>query len=416
MFETTNELLNQILLGEDSSLELKDLRYKGSRVNDPHRNSMADELAAMANTANGVFVFGVDDKSKVITGIPKNKLDIVETWLRDICNDLISPPLLCRIRKFSVPNVDGIERDIIRVDVPRSLHVHKSSGGYFKRIGSSKREMTPDILARLFQQRSQTRIIHFDEQPVPSATCDCLDKNLWEKFKTELSPENDNEFLHKLKLITKDEDGNVYPSVSGILLACKQPHEFLANAYIQAVSYRGTSRNAAYQLDARDIVGPLDVQIFEAYRFVARNMKIFATKELGRVDIPQYAKQAVFEAIVNAATHRDYSIHGSKIRLHMFSDRLEIFSPGTIPNSMTIDSLPLRQSTRNELLTSLLARCPLPAEESTNVRKFYMDKRGEGVPIILTESKDLSGIFPEYHLIDDNELQLTIFAAQPSEV
>ena len=169
LFETTEELLFQIRLGEDSSLELKDLRYKGNRVNEPHRSSMADELAAMANTANGVFVFGVDDKSKTINGIPENKLDIVETWLRGICNDLITPPLLCRIRKFSVTNVDGIERDIIRVDVPRSLHVHKSSGGYFQRIGSSKREMTPEVLARLFQQRSQTRIIRFDEQPVPSA-------------------------------------------------------------------------------------------------------------------------------------------------------------------------------------------------------------------------------------------------------
>ena len=141
-------------------------------------------------------------------------------------------------------------------------------------------------------------------------------------------------------------------------------------------------------------------------------MKIFAVKEPGRRDIPQYSQQAVFEAIVNAVTHRDYSIYGSKIRLHMFSDRLELFSPGTIPNSMTIDSLPLRQSTRNELLTSLLARCPLPMGDS-NVHNFFMDKRGEGVPIIITESLMLSDRLPEYRLIDDSELLLTIYAAQP---
>ena len=91
MFETTDELLKQIRLGEDSSLELKDLRYKGNQVNDPHRNSMADELAAMANTANGVFVLGVDDKSRTVVGIPEDKLDVVETWVRGICNDLITP-------------------------------------------------------------------------------------------------------------------------------------------------------------------------------------------------------------------------------------------------------------------------------------------------------------------------------------
>ncbi|MDE2739340.1 MAG: transcriptional regulator [Rhodobacteraceae bacterium] len=410
---TTNELMNQIQLGEDTSLELKDLRFKGNTVNDPRRNSMADELAAMANTANGVLVLGADDKSKTINGIPENKLDAVESWIREICNDLISPPLLCLVRKHKVLADDGSQKAIIRVDVPKSLHVHRSPGGYFQRIGSSKREMTPEVLARLFQQRSQTRIIHFDEQPVPTATVDSLDKMLYEKFKTDLSPDDDEEFLFKLKLLTKDEDSKIYASVSGVLMACKKPHEYLTNSFIQAVSYRGTERNAAYQLDARDIVGPLDAQILEACWFIEKNMKIFAVKEPARRDIPQYSQQAVFEAIVNAVTHRDYSIFGSKIRLHMFSDRLELFSPGTIPNSMTIDSLPLRQSTRNELLTSLLARCPLPMNDSNNFRNYFMDKRGEGVPIILTESQKLSGRLPEYRLIDDSELLLTIYAAQP---
>ena len=94
MFETTNELLRQIRLGEDSALELKNLEYKGNRVSGPHSNSMADELAAMANTANGVFVLGVDDQSRSVIGIPEEKLDIVETWIRGICNDLITPQLL----------------------------------------------------------------------------------------------------------------------------------------------------------------------------------------------------------------------------------------------------------------------------------------------------------------------------------
>lgn len=413
MFETTDELLKQIRLGEDSSLELKDLRYKGNQVNDPHRNSMADELAAMANTANGVFVLGVDDKSRTVVGIPEDKLSMVETWIRGICNDLITPPLFCRIRMVPVITDDGAERVLIRVDVPRSLYVHKSPTGYFHRIGSSKREMSPEVLFRLAQQRSQARIIRFDEQSVTTASRECLDKTFWEKFKTALSPKEDEEFLLKLKLLTKDEDGNICPSVSGVLMATRQPHDIITNAFIQAVAYRGMERNAAYQLDARDIVGPLDVQIVEAYKFVEKNMRVYAVKEPARRDIPQYAMQAVFEALVNAVAHRDYSVYGSKIRLHMFADRLEIFSPGTIPNTMTIDTLPLRQAARNELLTSLLARCPISLAEYTGGREFIMDKRGEGVPVIILESEKLSGKKPEYILINDAELKLTIFAAQP---
>lgn len=96
----------------------------------------------------------------------------------------------------------------------------------------------------------------------------------------------------------------------------------------------------------------------------------------------------------------------------MFSDRIELFSPGAIPNTMTIEALPLRQATRNELLTSLLARCPLPFENFPSDRTFLMDKRGEGVPIILSASEELSGRRPEYRLLDDAELMLTIFAAR----
>ncbi|MDL2322349.1 hypothetical protein LJC47_08415 [Desulfosarcina sp. OttesenSCG-928-B08] len=126
---------------------------------------------------------------------------------------------------------------------------------------------------------------------------------------------------------------------------------------------------------------------------------------------PQFAINAVFEAVVNAVAHRDYSIYGSKIRLHVFEDRLELFSPGTIPNTMTLESISERQSTRNELISSLLARCPMNVNATNSKRSFIMDKRGEGVPIIITESEALSGKKPVYRLIDDSELMLTIFAA-----
>ena len=140
-------------------------------------------------------------------------------------------------------------------------------------------------------------------------------------------------------------------------------------------------------------------------------MKIRAIKDPGRIETPQYSLNAVFEAIVNAIAHRDYSIYDSKIRLHIFSDRLELYSPGNIPNTMTVESLSLRQSSRNELLSSLLARNPMNFDATGSKRMYLMDKRGEGVPIIISESENLSGKRPEYTLIDDAELKLVIFAA-----
>jgi ATP-dependent DNA helicase RecG len=413
MFKNTADIIKQISLGEDSVLKLKTVDFSGDKITGPHRNSMADELAAMANTHTGVVLLGVDDKSKAIHGIPQDKLDIVETWLRSICNDLVEPPLDCVIRKMPITAKDGSEKVIIRVDIPRSLFVHKSPGGYFRRIGSSKRQMKPDVLARLFQQRSQTRLIRFDEQTVPNAKFNDLDPKLWNRFRTVISPTNDQEFLEKMRLISRDEDNVLRPTVSGVLMASDAPESFMSSAFIQAVCYRGTERNAAHQLDAKDITGSLDVQIQEACKFVERNMRVYAIKAPNRIETPQFSMNAVFEAIVNAVVHRDYSVYGSKIRLHLFSDRLEVFSPGSIPNTMTVDSLSERQSARNELLSSLLARCPMNVNAIGSQRSFIMDKRGEGVPIIITESTKLSERKPKYLLLDDAELKLTIFAAKP---
>ncbi len=413
MLEDITALLKQISLGEDSTLEFKKIKFDKNKIVGPHRNSMADELAAMANTHTGLILLGVDDKTKTICGIPKSQLDLIETWVRNISNDLIEPPLNCIICKVTIPD-NNTEKYIIRIDVPKSLFVHQSPGGYFYRIGSSKRQMKPDFLARLFQQRSQTRLIRFDEQIVANSGLNDLNPQLWKRFKTVLSPDDDQEFLTKIKMISTDNNNHFYSTVSGILMASDTPESFISNAFIQAVCYRTEQRNAAaYQLDAKDITGPLDMQIREACKFVERNMRIYAIKAPNRIEIPQFSMNAIFEAIVNAVAHRDYSIYGSKIRLLMFSDRVEIFSPGTIPNTMTIASLTERQSTRNELLTSLLARCPMNVNAVGSKRSFIMDKRGEGVPIILSESLSLSGRKPIYRLIDDSELMLTIFATKP---
>jgi predicted HTH transcriptional regulator len=143
-------------------------------------------------------------------------------------------------------------------------------------------------------------------------------------------------------------------------------------------------------------------------------MKVAAFKHAqgGREDVPQFDMLAVFEAVTNAVAHRDYSMPGAKIRLRLFDDRLELYSPGMLPNTMTPESLPFRQAARNEALTSLLARCPVSDETLEHHRSHIMDKRGEGVAIILTRSEQLSGKRPEYQLNDDSELKLTIFAAK----
>ena len=406
---SSDDLDRRIRLGEDSELELKRVLLSGARVTDPARSDLADELAAFANGRGGTLVLGVDDKTRELLGLPIEHLDAVEGWVREICNDSVKPSIDARIRKFELPDSTGRLVPLIRVDVERSLFVHKSPGGYFRRLGSSKRELTPDVLARLFQERSQSRVIRFDESPVPGTAPADLDLPLARRFIRD-GAELTDVWLRKMRIVADDSDGDARITVTGVLLCMQEPQRWLPHAHIQAVSYAGDRRDVNYQNDARDIGGPLDAQVMEALHFVRRNMQVLAAKTTARMEFAQFSERAVFEALVNAVAHRDYSMAGARVRLHMFGDRIELYVPGALANTLTPDSMPLRQYNRNELIVSLLARCPVGDAEALG-RSYLMDRRGDGVPIILDESGRLSGRAPEYSLIDDSELRLVIWAA-----
>ena len=394
MYDTLSEILEKIQLGEDSTIEFK------KRIH--QRENLADEIAAFANARGGVILIGVDDKGQII-GVTKDKLDSYEKTVLEICNDSLKPVVHIYAEKIVIE-----DKYLLKIEVPRSLFVHESPNGYFRRQGSSKRKMPPDQLARLMQNRSQARIISFDEQVVPNTNISILNQDLYMRF---ISNKKDKiTDLCKRRLLRK-ENGSYCASVAGILMCCDTPTEYLYHSFIQAVFYNGTKRDANYQIDAKDFKSTLDRQIVEAFKFVERYNQISAIKIVGREERPQYSMKAVFEAIVNAVVHRDYSKHGSHIRLFMFSDRLEIYSPGALANTLTIENLSDNQATRNELLSRLLSEITLDDNVNKTVnRRYFLERRGEGVGIILNESEQLSGKKPIYEMFGE-ELKLTIFAA-----
>ncbi|MGZ5622287.1 MAG: RNA-binding domain-containing protein [Methylobacter sp.] len=404
--ELVRELIYQIRLGEDSSYEFKSLIIKGQKVESPQRDSIADELAAFANSSGGILVLGVNDKTRAVEGIAQEHLDTVEQWLTNLAQ-AVNPPVLIETRLVEIPDHQGNPKPLVWVKIPKSLFVHRSPNGYYHRVGSTKREMPPELLARMFQQRSMVRLIRFDEQVVPNAALDAIDPALKTRFLRGDLPERMQ--LKKLYLIAENEEQQPRLTVTGVLLLTARPADFLSSAYVQCVAYSGTERNAEYQLDAQDCDGPVDSQIQQAFNFVKRNMKIEAVKRPGRIDIPQFDLGAVYEAIVNAVAHRDYAMYGSRIRLHLFSDRLELSTPGGLPNSLTVDSMDANSITRNETLVNLLSRY-FPADPASK-RQNMIERRGEGVPTILAASERLSTRRPLYEQIDNTELKLTIYAA-----
>ena len=397
MFHSQTELIEKIMLGEDTIIEFKREM--------PHRNSLADEIAAFANSQGGVLLIGVDDYREIV-GLELQELDRVEKTVVEICEDNIEPTVPIFTEKLRID-----DKNLLKIEVPRSFFVHKTSNGYFTRKETSKKEMSTEQLARLFQTRSQPCKTHFDALLVPNTYKGTLRESLYRRFITEGAPEDVIEDLLLKRSLLVQEGQEIRASVAGVLMCHDTPDDYLYNSFIQAVYYRSTEKDANYQIDAKDFKGPLDQQIIDAFKFVQKHNEVSARKDIGRIDQPQYSMRAVFEAIVNAVVHRDYSKSGSKIRLFMFTDRLELSSPGALANTVTIDKLRYSQATRNELLSRLLSEITLDDIGKQVKRYHFLERRGEGVGIILNESKQLSGKTPVYELFNE-ELRLTIFAAK----
>lgn len=410
MISTTDlvrELVYQLRLGEDSAYEFKAVTIQNTRVITPHRDSVADELAAFANGSGGILLLGVNDKTKQVEGIETEQLGYVELWLTNMAHDAIDPPLQLETRLVEIPDQQGVSKPVIWVRVTKSLFVHKSPHGYFQRVGSSKREMAPELLARMFQQRSMARLVRFDEQLVRNTDGEDVEPELAARFLTGQLP--DAIQLKKLHLLIEDENHIPRLTVAGVLLITRRPADFLPSSYVQCVAYSGNERNAEYQIDAQDCESSVDQQIQQVFNFIKRNMKVEAVKRPGRIDIPQYDLGAVYEAVVNAVAHRDYALHGARVRVHMFSDRLEISTPGGLPDSLTVESMDANSISRNETLVNLLSRY-YPADPSSR-RQNMIERRGEGVPTIIGASQQLSLRRPLYVQTDNTELKLTIYAA-----
>ena len=400
------EIKRQMRLGEDSHWEFKEIVFAGNAPKEPRRAELADELAAFANTDGGVVLCSVTNSGDV-QSISRDQMDRLEMLLVEICTDTIKPPIRPTILRREVE--EG--KPFLLVEVPQGYALHNSPGGSYHRVGSTKRQMTTDEQLRLAQQRAQSRFLWFDKQSVPGTGFGSLDESLWKPLLSAEGAAVPELALEKMGLLTSDENGIMRATVAGILLCCLSPEEWLPNACISATCYRGKDQ-ASEQIDAQIITGPLNRQIAEVVTFAVRNMRVGAYKDPARTDLPQYSERALFEAVVNAVVHRDYSIRGSRIRFSMFADRIEINSPGGLPNTLTIDSMNVRQSTRNEALASILGRIPAADIHGSGERQFFMERRGDGVPTIFRETEALSGKLPQYRLIDDSDLFLTIPAAE----
>ena len=198
----SDSLLRQIELGEDSRVEFKEVRFTGNRVRAPHRDAIANELAAFGNTLGGTLIFSVSDAGEV-RSLDRKQMDALEAFVGEICADSIRPPLAFVTQRLALP--DG--SFVLVVEVDQSALVHKSPGGYFFRQGSARRELSSPALQHLFQQRGRSGLLGPDEGIVAGTGRNTLDETLTDRFLSSRTTEPIDTQLAKRGLVREDDSG-----------------------------------------------------------------------------------------------------------------------------------------------------------------------------------------------------------------
>lgn len=350
------ELLEIISNGESSKVEFK--------TDDVHPATLSEEIVAFANFEGGTILIGVDDSGE-LKGCTRAD---IEEFVVNICRNNVRPSMIPIIEKITVD-----KKNIVAVSIPRGDTAYSTNRGlYYIRVGSTKQVPTQQELLRLFQKRN---MLQFDETPVIKASANSIDKEKVDSYLAELgqSPLNDKDDkalereLINLSIL-QDVDNTLYPSLGGILAFGKNPQKYFPSYNIQCGAYKGENF-LSDTVREKDLKGTLDELIEDAVAFLKLFMPQNQILERGikRRDEYLYPVEALREGIVNAVSHRDYTISGTAVRLFLFSNRLEIRSPGGLSNTLTLENIQYRQFTRNQMIASFLAGYG------------YMERRGKGI-------------------------------------
>lgn len=385
------ELLELVQKGESSLVQFKEA------IN--NINQLSQEFSALANTEGGIILIGVSDSGE-IKGLSADQIHKLNQWISNAASQHIKPPISPLTEIVAIGN-----QNILVVKIPSgySKPYYTNEGVAYVKMGADKRIAPPEEILRLFQSSGK---IYADESPVPGSTLNDINETslktlLINKFRNKFSSLNVDELLKwpldqflsaideninlvKLLQNMKLSEGDVL-TLAGLLLIGINPQKYKPLFSIKCISFFGNDISGVHFRDKEDLFeGNLLTLYSRAMDFVIRNLKQIQVQEgfnsLGQLEIP---KEVLEEIIVNALVHRDYYI-SSSIQIFIFDNRIEIISPGRLPNTLNENNVKFYTSiARNPIIYSNCAFAGLPF---TGI--------GSGIPRAIS-------LYPNIKLIND---------------
>ncbi|GAW87702.1 conserved hypothetical protein [Bathymodiolus platifrons methanotrophic gill symbiont] len=392
------ELLEIIANGENSGVEFK--------RDDIRPEQLAKEIVALVNFQGGQIILGVEDNGTIL-GLRRPN---AEEWVMNVVRDKIHPQILPFYEKIKID--DGVFVAIITFPLGISKpYVLRDRGEekVFIRIGSTSQLATREQQMRLFELGG---MLHTEVLPVARTNSDCLDRSRLENYLSDILqdpdiPKSDDDWEIRLAGLGFLNEPNGLCSVAGLLLFGKNPRQYLKQAGLRVFAFDGEDKEYKANLDliiGAPLVGRWDVT--ESVKQLIDNglienfieqVKPFITQEVDEIDEDFrrelewfYPSGAVREALINALAHRDWT-RFVDIEVGIYSDRLEVISPGALQNSMTVDKMVLGQrSPRNPVIMEVL-------------RDYgYVDARGMGVRTkMIPLMRKFNHCDPVFELTDD---------------
>jgi ATP-dependent DNA helicase RecG len=336
--------------GEDSRLQFKrDIR---------NVDALAAEIVAFSNSEGGHILIGVTDAGE-LEGVPRADVGRINQIISNAASQHVRSPISPMTENVAV----GKGRIVIVVIIPKGIDkpYFDRKGIIWLKSGSDKRRVnSKEELRRLFQMTDQ---FHADELPT-QAGLEVLDKLRFRDFlkayyKRDF-PESPDELVRLLQNMSlATDDGRL--NLAGVLLFAERPEWIVPQFIVKGVRYPGDEIHVTEYLDSEDFAGPLRKVFDDSLAFVLRNLhKVQAGRGVNAPGVPEIPPAVFEELLVNALMHRDY-LGSASIRLFIFDNRIEIVSPGHLPNSLTVEKIRHGNSiTRNPILVSYIAKGLLP--------------------------------------------------------
>lgn len=343
---------------------------KSARINPLH---ILKHLVAFSNAEDGELVIGIENNGS-ITGFNYSGAHSVDEYRNIFLTELKETPLNVKFDILEVRNEKNQDDKIliISVDVSSDRVIKSYDGKVYLRQNDKSKELNFEQILQLQYDRGQR---YFEDEIVRGADLSDIDDDLMNAYKSimNISELSNEEVLKARNFLINGKITN-----AGILLFGKNPSKFLPQARLRVIKYSGMYQKVGTEINIikeKTFESSIPNIIRDAREFINTQLRDFQYLDKdGKFKImPEYPEFAWFEGIVNALTHRNYSIRGEHVKVLIFDDRLEILSPGLLPNIVTVENILNQRYSRNPRIARILCEFGWVKEMNGGVKRIYSE-------------------------------------------